>query len=330
MTSPGPDHPVPPNGYTAQTIHELQEVDPDALGRARNTDMHGQLEGVRGNLFNGLLGGFGSVPAALVPIISGIFNGWNGGGSVGDPLEVQYTIEQIKDAVINGYNVETKVTSGAWAKPATLNEIVVIAIGGGETGQNGQGTAGASTGGRGGGYLAQQLDPATIAASTPYVIGTANNSTSFGSHVSTIPGVGGMSTQFGYTETQSMPGNGGLGGRGGTSDFSPTAGTPGSSSVLAAGGAGGNRGTSGSDAGQPGVAGGNVSAGTTTKCGGAGGGGGGGGQLNLVGFSGGPGGPGGYPGGGGGGGGGRSGGVGSATNGAGGIGATGVLWIFWR
>ncbi|SDT84884.1 hypothetical protein [Gordonia westfalica] len=50
--------------------------------------------------------------ANIASIINGIFNGWFGGGSVGDPQEVQYTIQAIADAVLNGYNVETKVTSG--------------------------------------------------------------------------------------------------------------------------------------------------------------------------------------------------------------------------
>lgn len=49
--------------------------------------------------------------ANIASIINGIFNGWFGGGSVGDPQEVQYTIQAIADAVLNGYNVETKVTS---------------------------------------------------------------------------------------------------------------------------------------------------------------------------------------------------------------------------
>lgn len=328
MTSPGNPPIIPQRGYTASTIYQLQDVDPDALGRGANADMHGELEGVRGNLFNGLLGGFTSVPAALVPIINGIFNGWFGGGGVGDPLQVQYTIEAIADAVINGYNVETKVTSGTWTKPANITELVVVAIGCGKNGANGNGSS-VAQGGLGGGYLAQQIDPTTVASSTPYVVGTGGNPSSFGSHVVTTPGGGGIATSFGYTTTSSTPGRGGNGGKG-YSDGSGAA-TPGQSgegSALAAGGAGGAASTNNTD--QLGGAGSNVSAASVTKCGGGGGGGGGGGPNSLGQQRGGAGGPGGYPGGGGGGGGGRSSIIGVEPNGAGGIGATGVIWIFWR
>lgn len=329
MTSPGNPPIIPQRGYTASTIYQLQDVDPDALGRGANADMHGELEGVRGNLFNGLLGGFTSVPAALVPIINGIFNGWFGGGGVGDPLQVQYTIEAIADAVINGYTVETKVTSGTWTKPANITELVVVVIGGGETGENGQASARESNGGLGGGYIAQQIDPAAVAASTAYVVGNANTPSSFGAHVISSPGGGGISTSFGFTPTTSMPGNGGNGGLGELNDNNNnTAGANGQGSALAVGGVGGER--VGNGQGNPGTAGGNVSAATTTKCGGGGGGGGSGGANAAIGGNhGGSGGPGGYPGGGGGGGGGRSSRSG-ASNGAGGIGATGIIWIFWR
>ncbi|WP_139179970.1 hypothetical protein [Gordonia westfalica] len=64
--------------------------------------------------------------ANIASIINGIFNGWFGGGSVGDPQEVQYTIQAIADAVLNGYNVETKVTSGTWTKPENITELIVV------------------------------------------------------------------------------------------------------------------------------------------------------------------------------------------------------------
>lgn len=261
-------------------------------------------------------------------IINGIHNGWFGGGGVGDPQQVQYTIEAIADAVINGYNVETKVTSGTWTKPANITELVVVAIGCGKNGANGNGSS-VAQGGLGGGYLAQQIDPTTVASSTPYVVGTGGNPSSFGSHVVTTPGGGGIATSFGYTTTSSTPGRGGNGGKG-YSDGSGAA-TPGQSgegSALAAGGAGGAASTNNTD--QLGGAGSNVSAASVTKCGGGGGGGGGGGPNSLGQQQGGAGGPGGYPGGGGGGGGGRSSIIGVEPNGAGGIGATGVIWIFWR
>lgn len=265
--------------------------------------------------------------------LRGIFNGWFGGGATGDPQEVQYTIEAIKDAVINGFNVETKTVSGTWTKPENVTELVVVLIGAGENGEAGQGSSRYSVGGRGGGYIAQQLDPETVAASTPYVVGVNNGApSSFGSHVTTVPGGSGISTTFGYTETSSAPGKGGSGGPGSNDSSSSLPGTAGGATALAVGGTAGARGVNGSNAGGPGGAGGNVSAGSITKCGGAGGGGGGGGQGGFTEFSGGAGGPGGYPGGGGGGGGGKSTGtiVGVPVNGAGGLGATGVIWIFWR
>lgn len=312
MTSPGNPPIIPQRGYTASTIYQLQDVDPDALGRGANADMHGELEGVRGNLFNGLLGGFTSVPAALVPIINGIFNGWFGGGGVGDPLQVQYTIEAIKDAIINGYNVETKVTSGTWTKPEALNELIVTVVGAGQNGSSAI-LAGAP-GGLGGGFVAQAIDPASVADETSYVVGTNGGTTSFGSHVVSAAGTGGISTTLGFTATSSMPGTGGTGGAGNNP------GTRGESTPLATGGAGGSPR-------QHGAAGGNVSPATTTKCGGAGGGGGGG--TSNAGSDAGSGGPGGYPGGGGGGAG-YTNATSFSSNGAIGLGATGILWIFWR
>ena len=305
MTSPGNPPIIPQRGYTASTIYQLQDVDPDALGRGANADMHGELEGVRGNLFNGLLGGFTSVPAALVPIINGIFNGWFGGGGVGDPLQVQYTIEAIADAVINGYTVETKVTSGTWTKPATITELVVIGIGGGRSGANGSTAVGGpgGDGGLGGGYIAQTLDPAELPVTVPYTIGAAGQATTFGSFFSVNGGLGGIASDFGFTPTTSTPGKGGDGGKGSPgSNVSSTSGTDGEASALGLAGSGGSSG-GGTGNGQPGAAGGNVSAATRTKCGGGGGGGGGRGAEAAV----------------------------AASNaGAGGIGATGIIWIFWR
>ncbi|QMU19365.1 hypothetical protein [Gordonia rubripertincta] len=270
------------------------------------------------------------ISGIFTAIIGGLFNGWFGGGSVGDPLEVQYTIEAIKDAIINGYNVETKVQSGTWTKPANLTELIVICVGCGQNGANGvTDTATRAAGGLGGGYVAQQVPVEDLPSSISYTVGTSNGASStFGSYASTTPGQGGISSSFGFTPTTSLPGNGGGGGLGNRSGVDSTAGLAGQSTPLAAGGAGGARGT-GANNGSPGSAGGNANPASVTKCGGAGGGGGGGAQTSFViPFSGGPGGPGGYPGGGGGGGGGSS--LNGGSNGAGGIGATGIIWIFWR
>lgn len=317
MTSP--DNLVPTRGYTATTVYQLQNVDPDEIGRAQNVDMRDQLEAVRGNLFTNLLGGFLNIPAALAPIINGIFNGWFGGGSVGDPLEVQYTIEAIKDAVINGYNVQTIVSSQAWTKPENLTELVVIVIGGGENGENGRGSTDPAKGGRGGGYLAQNLDPESVPATVQCTIGTRNNPTSFGDLVVSSFGANGIASQFGFTETNSLPGAGGNGGYSTSIAAQNGQGTP-----LAAGGErGANGGSFGS--GGNGGAGGNANPAAVTKAGGGGGGGGGG--SATIGQTGGAGGPGGYPGGGGGGGGGNSNTL-TPNHGAGGYGATGIMFIY--
>ncbi|SDT84915.1 hypothetical protein SAMN04488548_1131, partial [Gordonia westfalica] len=98
--------------------------------------------------------------ANIASIINGIFNGWFGGGSVGDPQEVQYTIQAIADAVLNGYNVETKVTSGTWTKPENITELIVGLIGCGKNGSDGHLQYHTrAAGGLGGGYIFQQLDP---------------------------------------------------------------------------------------------------------------------------------------------------------------------------
>lgn len=271
-----------------------------------------------------------------------ITNGWSGGTSAtGTPTEVQETLETIKQAVINGYTVDTITSSSSYAKPnTTISELVIIAIGGGNSGFGGSSgtttTGGApGAGGVNGGFLKVNLDPTTISWPVPVTIGTAGNETSFGSYVGTVSGGGGIQGDFGYLATSSTPGSGGTGGTGGyktgTSANYGTRGATGGSSAAASGGAGGLATVLPASTGTAGDA---VSAGAETKCGGAGGGGGGGGNPTgtLAQAKGGNGAAGGYPGGGGGGAGGgagfNTGGVGGG--GTGGVGATGVLWVFWK
>lgn len=278
----------------------------------------------------------------LVATGQAIVNGWFGGSSAtGTPTEVQETLETIKQAVINGYTVDTITSSQSYAKPSTtLSELVIVAIGGGNPGFGG--SSGTTTqggapgnGGTNGGFKKVNLDPASITWPVSATVGTAGNTTSFGSYVTTVLGGGGIQGDFGYLATSSTPGSGGDGGTGGyktgVSANYGTRGDTGYPSADASGGAGGLATVLPATTGSSGAT---VSAGAETKCGGAGGGGGGGGNPTgtLVQAKGGNGGAGGYPGGGGGGAGGgagfNTGGVGGG--GTGGAGATGVLWVFWK
>lgn len=279
---------------------------------------------------------------AVSDIVSGIFNGWFGSGSTGDPAEVQYVIEAIKDTVTAGYNVTTFTSSGTWNKPPDATEIIAILIASGANGATGstaKNSAGITvqggSGGQDGSYVVQALQVADVPNSVPITIGINGGNTSFGSLVTVSPGAaGGMATQFGFSETTSLPGAGGKGGNVVTASSAATGNTGGSSAVAGGGSGGTGRNASGNGSGNNGDAGDNANPAAVTKCGGGGGGGGGGcySAGTFVNATGGSGGPGGYPGGGGGGGGAaataEAGNV--ATGGPAGPGAAGILWIYWR
>lgn len=283
----------------------------------------------------------------IIDIITAIVNGWTGGGTaVTDPLEVQYTIEAIKDAVINGWTVETITSSETWTMPTTpITELVVILVASGENGGDGGATranagvdVNGGTPGRGGSYLVVRLNPQDITEPVDVTVGVNGGSSSFGSFASVSPGaLGGMPAEFGYIKNDSMESLPGRGGRGGdvVTGTSADDGANGTSSAVAAGGSGGAGGGGvGSGTAENGAAGENANPAAVTKCGGGGGGGGGGRFATAVGnfATAGAGGPGGYPGGGGGGGGAAgvslTGGV--ATAGAGGLGAAGIVWVMYR
>lgn len=278
------------------------------------------VQGLTAALSN-LGAGVESAIAGTVGVIASIVNAWfGGGGSAGTLPELTYTIEAIKDAVINGYAVSTIVfDTVAWPVPPHV-EFTAILVGGGQSGSG-------ATGGLHGSYRASSIDLTGVDA-LDIQVGTAGN-VSFIRQAATTPhtgpviaqspvhgGPGGISTTFGFAPTTSLPGSGGDAGASGTSR---TDGLPGGTTALALGGAGGAAGLSGAD----GQSGGSVSAGSQDKCGGGGGGGGGG--ASGAGGHGGDGGAGGYPGGGGGG---RALGWAGGANGVVGPGAPGIVWLF--
>lgn len=265
---------------------------------------------------------------------AGIVAGWTGGSSSGADADVYDTVSDIRAAVLSGYTVEIKTSSGTWTKPSEITELAAILVGGGQAGANGgSGSLGpGGAGGDSGGFLAYSIDPASVGATVSVTVAAAGGVSSFGSYTSAA-GAGGLATQFGYSATSSTPGGGGNGGTGASADTAAAAGVPGGSSAVAPGGTAGSGGATngGGTNGGDGTA---VSAGAVTKCGGSGGGGGGGAgrRTNFGSHQGGNGGIGAYPGGGGGGGGGGSSGItgGSANPGSGGAGAAGCVWIFYR
>lgn len=276
--------------------------------------------------------------ANISAVIRNFANGWFGGeDAIGEPIEVEYVIESIKDVVMNGATVETKTSSGTWTKPSGIVELTVILISAGHNGENGNVGSGlrlGGIGGNGGSYRVQVLDPTLLPDTVTYTVG-ANGAPSVFGDISVVSGQpAARGDMYSFTDASlSLPGaKGGDGGNGDTSsDAATTSGAPGLASLLGTAGAGGSRKLNGGTAGN-GTAGGNVSLTAATKCGGGGGGGGGGAQTSTISDAvAGAGGPGGYPGGPGGGGGGCS--VGafrSGTAGAGGLGAHGVIWIIHK
>lgn len=259
-----------------------------------------------------------------------MYNAWFGGGGSGTTFDVTYTVEAIKDAIINGENVVTFAFDEVnWPVPAHTVCTAILVGGGLPGGVSGDFSVGGGTGGDGGlhgSFKAVGIDLTGIthldiqvgSAGNLSYIREANSTPHTGQViVASAPhgSAGGIASTYGFTPTTSLPGTGGKGGIGPGS-----AGQPGGSTPSAAGGAGGASFTFG-DIGAPG---GSVSAGAQTKCGGAGGGGGG--AASAVFNGGGPGGAGGYPGGGGGGGGASR----TAPGVAGGPGAPGVVWLFHR
>ncbi|MCV7255698.1 hypothetical protein H7J86_26385 [Mycobacterium hackensackense] len=268
-----------------------------------------------------LPGLFSNVTAGFKSFFDTWFGRTDGDGST---TQLTYTIEAIKDAVINGYTVHTITSSETnWAVPIPVpTEFTAILIGGGHDG----GAGGSGDPGLHGSYIALPVDLTGVTALDIQVgapgnksyVRVANTTTPHTGTVlaeSAAPGApGGIAGPFGLTASASTPGSGGQGAVGSTNS------TPGEASALGVGGTAGNNGTFGGSGGN----GGNVSAGSQIKCGG--GGGGGGGKANTSFNQGGKGGAGGYPGGGGGG----SGSSNAATQKSGGAGAAGVVWLFYR
>ncbi|MGB6182384.1 MAG: hypothetical protein WBF79_14170 [Rhodococcus sp. (in: high G+C Gram-positive bacteria)] len=70
MGSPNGERPA--SAYQINTVAAMQDVDPQAFSTAGNVDMQQALEGIRGNLFLNLLGGFLNIPSALGSLLNDI------------------------------------------------------------------------------------------------------------------------------------------------------------------------------------------------------------------------------------------------------------------
>lgn len=287
-----------------------------------------------------------SAGSKLTGVAKGIFNGWFGSGGTGSADDVLAAMSAMRDRIIAPFNVVTFTASVAnWAKPP-LSECYAILVGGGMPGDAGvTHSASRSAGGLGGSYIVQKLDVASLPAVLDIEVGAAGSRSRVrvgnGSYTGTVladsgphGSPGGVVDTFGYSATDSRPGNGGAGGN--MADGKVYSGLNGEATPAAVGGAWGGPGPSSSDRnGRPGSPGGSVSVGALVKCGGGGGGGGGCGNSPPSfnrGGNGGDGGAGGFPGGGGGAGGNawNSPTGGAGTNGAGGPGGAGVVWILYR
>lgn len=331
------------------TIAEIEDLFPDwedVLGfdvEALWDAFNGTYSGSDTNLTN-LSGWAADRIDDIGGIVSGIFNGWFGSGATGSVAEVQTTIEAVKDAVINGWNISTFVSTTAnFTTFAGCTELKLIAISAPSGASNGGNKAGGG-GGIGGKHKAVTVDPSGLAG-LDISLGTSGNPIVFRARNLTTPhtgaellrvdyqSVGGIATgPEGYAPSASHAGAGGSGGEGGTASLgnsnSGSPGTPGASTADATGGAGGT--SADSSNGTAGGAGGAVSGAALVKCGGAGGGGGGGAGTTALAtvMQAGNGGAGGFPGGAGGGGGGASGG-GSKVGTAGNPGAP-CGWVMWK
>ena len=318
MTSPDGASPSGASGYA--NVGDLQDVTQETVDGLYRTPLQDKIATQQGNALNWIM-------APVNALGSAIFQGWFGVSGLPDQsaaLKAEYTLEAVKDAVINGYIVHTMTSSETFTVTDEMSELIVVLVGSGDRGSNAGATFG--VGGLSGSYVAQPFSVVDVldgqaSVDIEVTVGSGNGvPTTFGDLLTAASGyAGGIATNFGYTATASSPGSGGPGGAVGSN------GTIGTGSRDGVGGAagqytGGNA-TRGGD-------GGSVSTAALVKCGGGGGGGGGGGFVNLfVQYAGGAGGNGGYPGGGGGGGG--QGGV-PGISGEGGVGAPGCAWVFYR
>ncbi|AVR76979.1 minor tail protein [Mycobacterium phage Jabiru] len=330
-----------------QAVQDIKDWWSRLTGKTQNLTTDGKLDAGQliGQVSKNVVEGLEDLANNVIDGFKGIRNGWTGGNNAtGSPQEVKQTIELIRTAIVGGYTIETIDTSQTWNKPTTpLVEFWAICIGGGGRGFRGgavkntsdPATALGGDEGIDGGYVAQQIDPELIpdtvdctVGAAASAIGQAGQPTSFGSLVSSTPGVGSISHIGGYLVSTSKPGRGGRGGDATKNPDASYAGSPGEPSAL------GTPGNGGAANGGTGGAGGNASLIGQQKSGGGGGGGGGGRTGQTFGtVTGGTGGNGGYPGGGSGGGGAAANGgsIGmEAVGGAPGIPANGILFLMYK
>lgn len=260
MTSP--DNALPTVAYTKSTVHDLQDADQATLAGQKNADMRGWAEGARGNLFSNLLGGFLGI-GELLGDLAGAITGTTtpGPGPLADILgHIGGMFDRTEEVAANQVELENRVEqlegggtrttyaiASTWTNPGPGHIVTPVCINGGQGGYNGGAASGGAKGGLGGvggGWVEKSFNsedlPSTVAVN-PGAGGAANGglggTSTFGSYVSGIRGVGAIISSKGAIETSSKPGDGGRGG-----DYFPGAGCPGESggsSALASGGAGG-------------------------------------------------------------------------------------------
>ncbi|MGB3771753.1 MAG: hypothetical protein WBA00_11480 [Rhodococcus sp. (in: high G+C Gram-positive bacteria)] len=199
----------------------MQDVDPQAFSTAGNVDMQQALEGIRGNLFLKLLGGFLNIPSALGSLLNdiglaitaapgaivggvlGAINSFISGIKIqGDQTATTVAVEiprldnRIDEVSVGGASAQRAsfFQDGTWTKPTGYSRHVVKIIGGASGGGRSNSIAGGSgVGGWAGGCNEFEFFDSDLPATVACSIGLGGaGATSDGT-----PGSGGLQSSFG-------------------------------------------------------------------------------------------------------------------------------------